>query len=84
MIDAYLRRARLLCAAPNVHDPRFLSGNVVHTPIATLLHTSIDELALVPNVTQGLNTILHGFPLVPGDEVIVINHEYPDMIETLT
>ena len=84
MIDAYLRRARMLCAAPNVQYPRFLGGNVVHTPIAALLHTSIDELALVPNATQGLNTILHGFPLARGDEVIVTNHEYPDMIETLT
>ncbi|MDQ3487082.1 MAG: aminotransferase class V-fold PLP-dependent enzyme [Acidobacteriota bacterium] len=82
VIDAYLRHARLVCAAPNVHyglNP----AEAVFTRTAALLHTTIDVLAMVPNATTGLNTILHGFPLVRGDEVIVTNHEYPDMVETL-
>jgi len=83
VIDAYVRRARLLCSAPNVHYPLF-SGDEAYTRAAVLLHTTPDEVAMVPNATMGLNTILHGFPLVSGDEVIVTNHEYPDMVETLT
>jgi selenocysteine lyase/cysteine desulfurase len=83
VIDAYLRRARLLCAASNVHYPRLSGDETVFTRTAALLQTTIDELAMVPNATTGLNTILHGFPLMSGDEVIVTNHEYPDMIETL-
>ena len=83
VIDAYLRRARQLCAASNVHYPRLSGDQIVFTRTAALLHTTIDELAMVPNATTGLNTILRGFPLVSGDEVIVTNHEYPDMVETL-
>ncbi|MBK9411378.1 MAG: aminotransferase class V-fold PLP-dependent enzyme [Gemmatimonadetes bacterium] len=85
VIDAYVRRARLLCAAPNVHYPRLNSDdvNANYTRTAALLHTSVDELAMVPNATIGLNTILHGFPLERGDEVVITNHEYPDMVDTL-
>ena len=35
-----------------------------------------DELAFVPNVTAGLNSILQSLRLGPGDEVIVTDHEY--------
>lgn len=42
-----------------------------------------EEVAFTPNATFGLNTILHGFPLQRGDELLVTNHEYPDMIETI-
>ena len=83
VIDAYLRRARLLCAASNVYYPRLNGEDAIYTRTAALLHTAAEELAMVPNATTGLNTILHGFPLGSGDEVIVTNHEYPDMVETL-
>ena len=83
VIDAYMRRARLLCSASNVHYSRLNGDENVYTRTAAFLHATIDELAMVPNATTGLNTILRGFPLVSGDEVIVTNHEYPDMIETL-
>lgn len=84
VIEAYLRRARLLCAASNVHYPRLSSDESIYTRTAALLHTTIDELAMLPNATTGLDTILRGFPLERGDEIIVTNHEYPDMVETLT
>ena len=85
VIEAYVRRARSLCAAPNVHYSRLSSdtGNAHYTRTAALLHTTIDELAMVLNATSGLNAIIHGFPFVSGDEIIVTNHEYPDMVDTL-
>lgn len=83
VVDAYVRRARLLCAAPNTHYERLFSDESVYARTASLLHATLDEVAMVPNATTGLNTILHGFPLASGDEVIVTNHEYPDMMETL-
>jgi selenocysteine lyase/cysteine desulfurase len=83
VLDRYLRDARLLNAAPNVHYPRFMSNEAMYTTISAFLGARPEEVALVPNATQALNTVLHGFPLQRGDEVLVSNHEYPDMVATL-
>ena len=85
VIEAYLRRARSRSAASNAHYDRLNSDeiNKQYTRTAAFLHTTVDEVALVLNATAGLNAILHGFPLERGDEIIVTDHEYPDMVETL-
>jgi isopenicillin-N epimerase len=35
-----------------------------------------DDLAFVTNATEGVNTVLAGVPLAPGDEVLVPDHAY--------
>lgn len=84
VLEHYLRSARLLNSAPNVHYPRLMRDNSVYETINRFLGVQApDDVALVPNATQALNTVLRGFPLDRGDEVIVSNHEYPDMVATL-
>ncbi len=83
VVAAYVRHVRDLNGAPNVHYPRLSGSTAVYEQLATFLDTTMDEIALVPNATTGLNTVLRGFPLAAGDEVLVTNHEYPDMVATL-
>ncbi|TWU01643.1 Cysteine desulfurase [Neorhodopirellula pilleata] len=42
-----------------------------------LLHCGIDEVALVPNTTTGINFVANGFPWTEGDNVIVPDGEFP-------
>lgn len=84
VLERYLRDARLLNSAPNVHAPSLGGDDRMYETIIRFLGVQApDDVALVPNATHGLNTVLRGFPLDRGDEVLVSNHEYPDMIATL-
>ena len=84
VLERYVRDVRLLNSAPNVHYPRLMSDTQTYETINGFLGVQApDDVALVPNATQALNTVLRGFPLDRGDEVLVSNHEYPDMVATL-
>lgn len=61
-----------------------MDGNrKIPAELAKLLGTKENHFALNSNATVALNTVLHGFPLFAGDEIIVTDHEYPDMIEVV-
>lgn len=83
--DAYVRRGRTLRQAPSTGFGKMWSDadRNSRTELAKYLGVNRQQLALTPNATYGLNTVLHGFPLNRGDEILVTNHEYPDMIETV-
>jgi selenocysteine lyase/cysteine desulfurase len=46
--------------------------------LATLINAaSVDELVLMPNTATGINTIAASLPLRPGDNILVLDGDYP-------
>jgi isopenicillin-N epimerase len=48
--------------------------------IATFLNQKPEQIALVRNTTEAASTTMRGFPFKPGDEAIVLDHEYGAVI----
>ncbi|HYN41310.1 MAG TPA: aminotransferase class V-fold PLP-dependent enzyme [Thermoanaerobaculia bacterium] len=45
--------------------------------LGTFLHANPDDLALVPNATTGVNSVLRSLDLHAGDELLTTSHVYP-------
>lgn len=48
--------------------------------LATLGGADPEEIAIVRNSTEALETVIFGLPLKPGDEVIAAESDYPSMV----
>lgn len=48
--------------------------------IAAFLNQKPEQIALVRNTTEAASTTMRGFPFKPGDEAIVLDHEYGAVI----
>jgi isopenicillin-N epimerase len=57
---------------------RELKDQIAHarSEVAKFLGQEGDQIALIRNTTEGASTVMRGFPLNPGDEVLVLNQEY--------
>lgn len=53
------------------------------TGLAEFLGTQGERLAFVENTTSGINAILRSFPWKPGDEIVLANHAYPAVRNTV-
>lgn len=62
-----------------VLDPRRES---VRTQLAALFGADREEIALVRNASEALETVTLGLELAPGDEVVTTTHDYPRMVTT--
>lgn len=52
--------------------------------LADLCGVAPDELVLTRNLVESMNILLQGFPFAAGDEVLMANHDYVTVLETLS
>lgn len=52
----------------------------IKTSLADLLNCKAEELALIHNTAEGMNFISHGVSLSEGDEIILLENEYPSNV----
>jgi isopenicillin-N epimerase len=62
---------------------REVDAAVVRPGLARLLGVPADEVALVRNATEALDTVLLGVPLRAGDEIVCSAHDYFAMLDAL-
>ena len=52
----------------------------IKTILSTVLGCLPEELALIHHTAEGMNFISHGLNLQPGDEIILLENEYPSNV----
>ncbi|MEO8189544.1 MAG: aminotransferase class V-fold PLP-dependent enzyme [Acidobacteriota bacterium] len=83
--DELVRSARRLEALPAEELGRlFFEGRTgVRPALANVMGVPPEEIALVRNATEALNTVLLGLPLAAGDEIVCSAHDYFAMLDAL-
>jgi len=84
-VDELARSARRLESLPAEELGRsfFESRTGVRPALADVLGVPPEEIALVRNATEALNTVLLGLPLAAGDEIVCSAHDYFAMLDAL-
>lgn len=79
-------RARMLEALPAEQLPKqweTISTTKTRAALAGAMKVPATEIALVRNATEALDTVLLGFPLKAGDEIVCSAHDYYAMLDAL-
>ncbi|RDB02485.1 aminotransferase class V-fold PLP-dependent enzyme [Runella aurantiaca] len=80
--DAHIRFYQYCNEAPSYYMWRILDQGreSLRSKLADLAGCSAEEVAINRNATEGLNTVIFGLDLKPGDEVVLTKQDYPNMI----
>jgi len=80
--EAFERYNRLCNEAPSYYMWRILDAGrePLRQRLATLAGTSAEELAVVRNASEALETAIFGLRLNKGDQVVVSKLDYPNMM----
>jgi selenocysteine lyase/cysteine desulfurase len=85
-MDTLTADARRLESLPAVHLPGIWEQTTttrVRAAIAQAVGVPGEQLALLRNATEALDTVLLGFALQRGDEVVCCKHDYYAMLDAL-
>lgn len=85
-VEELVRGARALEALPAEQLPQqweTVSSTRMRAALAAAMGVAAAEIALVRNATEALDTVLLGFPLAKGDEVVCSVHDYYAMLDAL-
>jgi selenocysteine lyase/cysteine desulfurase len=55
----------------------------VRTRLARVFGCGAEEIAITRNASEGLEALILGFDLEPGDEILTTNFDYPRMVQTI-
>ena len=82
--DALVRLTKLFSEAPSYYMWRVYVKNLetVREKLAAFSGASTDEIAITRNATESLTNVIFGLNLNKGDEVVMSNWDYPNMIHS--
>ena len=66
--------------APPTHEERLADFRHCRHGLATLVGARADEISIQQNTTEGINLVLFGLGLRPGDEIIAASGEHSSVI----
>ncbi|HLO80623.1 MAG TPA: aminotransferase class V-fold PLP-dependent enzyme [Chitinophagaceae bacterium] len=80
--DAHIRFYQYCNEAPSYYMWQILDQGrePLRSKLADICGCSAEEVAINRNATEGLNTVIFGLDLKPGDEVVLTKQDYPNMI----
>lgn len=80
--DAHIRFYQYCNEAPSYYMWRILDQGRegLRLKLADIAGVSADEICINRNATEGLNTVIFGLDLKPGDEVVLSKYDYPNMM----
>lgn len=82
-LDTHARRLEALPAEQLMAFWEGITNTTVRAALAGVMGVPGEQLALVRNATEALDTVLLGVPLQPGDEVVCSAHDYYAMLDAL-
>ncbi len=84
VLEQMVRDLRFVNGLPAVHDGQILERRMESTrrDVAAEFGCDPEELAIVRNASEGLETMILGIDLKRGDEVIITNQNYARMATT--
>lgn len=80
--DMHIKYYRFSNEAPSYYMWRILDKGreALRENLAQLVGCEADEVAINRNSTEGLNSIIFGLDLQPGDEIVLSKYDYPNMM----
>lgn len=85
VLEAELRAAREINRRNSYYKRNEMRDDqeAARTALARVAGTSPEEIAIVRNATEALNTVILGVDLAPGDEIVCSDQDYGSMIEAM-